>query len=210
MDVDAYIGEIRTTGFDFAPVGWLLCFGQYLPISEYTALYSVIGILYGGDGRTNFRVPDLRGCCALGAGAGIGLTTRRQGVSGGAEGATINATTMAAHTHSATAQVTNIQTVSRSLEARMRCNQSGSDLAGDPAERVYGKTSGSSRLYAPPDGPHYMKENGVVIDRIDLAVTGNVTVENANTGLSQAHDNMMPSLTVNFIIAYDGEYPSRS
>lgn len=209
MDVDAYIGEIRTTGFDFAPVGWLLCFGQQLPISEYTVLFSVIGTLYGGDGRTSFNVPDLRGCCALGAGAGKGLTTRRQGMSGGAETAVINAATMAAHTHAATAQVANIQTISRSLEARMRCTQSSSDLNTDPAGKAYAKPSGTNKLYAAPDGQYYMKEDGAVIDRIDLAVTGNVTVENANTGLSQAHDNMMPSLTVNYIIAYDGEYPSR-
>lgn len=209
MDVDAYIGEIRTTGFDFAPVGWLLCFGQYLPISEYTALFSIIGTMYGGDGRTSFRVPDLRGCCALGAGTGTGLTTRRQGISGGAETAIINATTMAAHTHAATAQVANIQTATRSLEARLRCTQSGSGLDTDPAGRAYGKPSGTNKLYAPSDGQYYMKEDGVVIDRLNLAVMGNVTVENANTGLSQAHDNMMPSLTVNYIIAYEGEYPSR-
>jgi microcystin-dependent protein len=209
MDVDAYIGEIRTTGFDFAPVGWLLCFGQYLPVSEYPELYSVIGTLYGGDGRNNFRLPDLRGHCALGAGTGRGLSARRQGSSGGTETATINATTMAAHTHAATAQVSNVQTATRSLEARMRCTQSGTDLSADPAGRVYGKPSGTNRIYGPPDGQYYMREDGVVIDQIDLAVIGNVTVENANTGQSQAHDNMMPSLTLNYIIAYQGEYPVR-
>ncbi len=82
---DAYLGEIMTVGFNFCPRGTLEADGRLLPINENTALFSLLGTLYGGDGRTTFALPDLRGRVVVGAGQGPGLTDRRQGQRGGTE-----------------------------------------------------------------------------------------------------------------------------
>ena len=80
---DPYIGEIRSFGFNFAPVGWAQCNGQLLPISTNTALFSILGTTYGGDGKTTFALPNLQGNVVMGAGQGSGLSKRVLGESGG-------------------------------------------------------------------------------------------------------------------------------
>ncbi len=73
--MDPFIGEIRLVGFNFAPQGWAFCNGQLLPIAQHTALFSLLSTTYGGDGKTTFALPDLRGRAALGAGQNPGLNT---------------------------------------------------------------------------------------------------------------------------------------
>lgn len=82
---DEYLGEIVTAGFNFCPRGTQEADGRLLPINENTALFSLLGTMYGGDGRTTFALPDLRGRTIVGAGQGPGLTERRQGERGGTE-----------------------------------------------------------------------------------------------------------------------------
>ena len=82
---DEYLGEILTVGLNFCPRGTLEADGRLLPISQNSALFSLLGTLYGGDGRTTFALPDLRGRVVVGAGQGPGLTDRRQGERGGTE-----------------------------------------------------------------------------------------------------------------------------
>lgn len=82
---EPFIGEIRIVAFDFAPRGYAFCDGQLLPISQNTALFSLIGTTYGGDGRTTFALPDLRGRFPLNSGNGPGLTNRLVGERGGDE-----------------------------------------------------------------------------------------------------------------------------
>ena len=74
--VEAYLGEIRIFAGNFAPKGWAFCEGQLLPIEKYKALFSLLGVTYGGDGRTTFALPDLRGRLPVGSGAGPGLPRR--------------------------------------------------------------------------------------------------------------------------------------
>ena len=88
--MEGMIGEIRMFGGNFAPRSWALCEGQLLPISQNSALFSILGSTYGGDGRTTFGLPDLRGRCALGNGNGPGLTDRRLGQKSGTETNTLN------------------------------------------------------------------------------------------------------------------------
>ena len=83
--MDEYLGEIITAGFNFCPRGTLEADGRLLPIAQNTALFSLLGTQYGGDGRTTFALPDLRGRTIIGAGQGPGLTARRQGERGGTE-----------------------------------------------------------------------------------------------------------------------------
>lgn len=96
---ECFIGEIRMFAGNFAPKGWALCNGQLLPISQNTALFSLLGTMYGGDGKTNFALPDLRGRAPMQQGAGPGLTSRPQGQAGGSTTVTLLTTEMPAHTH---------------------------------------------------------------------------------------------------------------
>lgn len=97
--VQPFLGQIQFVGFNFAPRGWLECNGQLLAINQYQALFSLLGTIYGGDGRTTFALPDLRGRSAIGAGTGPGLSTIRQGQRGGAETKVLNTSEIPAHNH---------------------------------------------------------------------------------------------------------------
>jgi microcystin-dependent protein len=98
---EPFIGEIRMFGGNFAPRGWAFCDGQLLPIAQNTALFSLLGTMYGGDGRTTFGLPDLRGRFPMHPGTGPGLSPRTQGEKDGAEQVTLTLAQIPAHTHSA-------------------------------------------------------------------------------------------------------------
>ena len=98
--MENYLGEIRIFGATYAPEGWHICDGTLLSVNDNQALFSVLGVTYGGDGMTTFGVPDLRGRLVVGAGTGAGLTARLVGQTGGSETATVSTAQMPAHTHS--------------------------------------------------------------------------------------------------------------
>lgn len=102
---DAYIGTIMMFAGNFAPRGWALCDGQLLAISSNQALFSILGTTYGGDGRTTFGLPELRGRAPIHVGSGPGLTTRRLGERGGEESVILNTAQMPAHNHAATGKI---------------------------------------------------------------------------------------------------------
>lgn len=97
--MENYLGEIRIFAGDFAPTGWHLCDGTVLRISEYSALFSLLGFAYGGDGVTTFGLPDLRGRVPVGQGAGQGLTVRAMGQSFGTENVTVPQDGWSPHSH---------------------------------------------------------------------------------------------------------------
>ncbi|MBC3758353.1 phage tail protein [Hyunsoonleella sp. SJ7] len=94
--MEPFIGQIIMFGGNFAPRGWAFCDGTLLPISQNTALFSILGTIYGGDGRTTFGLPDLRGRVAVHAGNGPGLTDRRLGQKGGSETNTLTSSNLPA------------------------------------------------------------------------------------------------------------------
>jgi microcystin-dependent protein len=96
---DPFLAEIRMFGGNFAPTGWALCSGQLMPISQNTALFSLLGVTYGGDGRVTFGLPDLRGSAPLQQGQGPGLSPRSLGESGGSQTVTLLQSEMPTHTH---------------------------------------------------------------------------------------------------------------
>jgi microcystin-dependent protein len=110
--MDPFVGEIRPCGFNFAPKGWAFCHGQILSLAQNTALFSLLGTTYGGNGTTTFGLPDLRGRSAVGPGQGPGLSLYDLGEQGGAETVTLTAAEVPAHSHAISAS-TGTQTSSR-------------------------------------------------------------------------------------------------
>jgi microcystin-dependent protein len=96
---EPFLGEIRAVGFSYAPSGWAFCDGSLLPIAQNTALFSLLGTTYGGNGQTNFALPDLRGKIAVEQGQGQGLSNYDLGQQGGTETVTISTAEMPHHTH---------------------------------------------------------------------------------------------------------------
>jgi len=96
---DQFVGEIRIFGFNFAPTGWATCDGQLMPISQNTALFSLLGTTYGGDGKSTFALPNLQGCTPLHFGQGPGLSLRDLGETGGTPTVTLLQTEIPQHTH---------------------------------------------------------------------------------------------------------------
>ncbi len=96
---DPFVGEIRMFAGNFAPRSWAFCDGQLLAVSQNDALFSLLGTIYGGDGRTTFGLPDMRGRIPIHAGTGPGLSNRKLGSSGGAENVTLTVAEMPGHRH---------------------------------------------------------------------------------------------------------------
>lgn len=97
---EPFVGEVRMFAGNFAPRGWAFCDGQLLAVSQNDALFSLLGTIYGGDGRTTFGLPDMRGRVPLHAGSGPGLSPRRLGAKGGAENVTLTVNQLPSHSHS--------------------------------------------------------------------------------------------------------------
>ncbi len=105
--MEPFIGQIQAFGFNFAPRGWAKCEGQLLAINQFTALFSLLGTTFGGDGRTTFGLPDLRGRSIVGDGNGPGLSSINWGEKGGTESITLNANNVPPHAHSVSIPVSN-------------------------------------------------------------------------------------------------------
>ena len=175
---ESFIAEIRIFAGNFAPRGWAFCNGQLLQIAQNTALFSLVGTTYGGDGRTTFGLPNLEGRTAMHPGNGPGLTNRRLGETAGVETETLIENQMASHTHS------------------LRANGAPASVF-DPAN--------STALARSVGGFAYNDEGAAAAPRVAMA-DGSLEP----TGGGQAHNNLQPFLTLNFIIALTGVFPSRS
>lgn len=194
--MEPFLGQIMMFGGNFAPRGWALCDGQLLPISQYSALFSILGTTYGGDGRTTFGLPDLRGRAPIHAGQGPGLTSYRIGQRGGVEDVTLNVTQIPSHNHFAS--LNDVTLGVSSAEATLHKPEAGSSLAAGnlPGSRGAGNPT---QMYstATPNIP-----------LASQSVSGNVTVN--NTGGNLSHENRQPFLATYYIIALQGVFPSRS
>ncbi|MEM9553805.1 MAG: tail fiber protein [Acidobacteriota bacterium] len=115
---EPFVGEVRMFAGNFAPRGWAFCDGQLLAVSQNDALFSLLGTIYGGDGRTTFGLPDLRGRVPIHAGSGPGLSPRRLGAKAGAENVTLTVNQLPSHTHAMQASnqlANNLDPVGRAL-----------------------------------------------------------------------------------------------
>jgi microcystin-dependent protein len=173
MPSQPFLGQIMPVPYNFAPQGWALCNGQLLSIAQNTALFSLLGTTYGGDGRSNFGLPNLQGMVAIGMGQGPGLSNYDPGATGGSDSVTVILNELASHTHGALA-------FGRAGDTQ---SPAGADWAKAGADFPYGTSSPS----------------GVMSAAATSAVGG-----------SQPHENRQPYLVLNYIIALQGIFPSRS
>jgi len=171
---EPFIAEIKIFAGNFAPRGYAFCDGQLMSIAQNTALFSLVGTTYGGDGRTTFGIPDLKDRAPMHVGTGPGLTQRRLGYKGGEDNVTLNVSQIPSHSHrpNATSQENN-QT--------------------SPASNTWGHGNGSV-LYRQSATLNSNMNHGAI----------------SPVGGNQRHNNMQPYLTLSFIIALVGLFPSRS
>ena len=189
MSVEPFVGQILLFPFNFAPRGFAFCHGQLLPISQNTALFSLLGTFYGGDGRSNFALPDLRGRAPVGFGQGQGLSNYEQGSRGGSETIALLTSELPAHIHATTNALT------ATARARNGPANQRTPVGNVPAIEAMGVTATYSD--AVPDAN--MKLGAI-------ALSG----ATASAGSSQPHDNLQPYLTLNYCIALQGVFPPRS
>jgi len=134
---EAYTGEIRIFGGNFAPQNWAFCNGQLLSIASNSALFAILGTVYGGDGKTTFALPNLNGRAAIHQGTGAGLTTRNIGANGGSATVTLLTTEMPSHHHLAACN--NVPTASNEPTGAIWTEQQGRGSL--PAYSVSGNTT---------------------------------------------------------------------
>lgn len=208
------IGEIRGFAGNFAPRAWAFCEGQLLAISQNTALFSILGTTYGGDGRTSFALPDLRGRVPISAGTGPGLRTWKLGARTGLEENNLNVLQLAFHNHSASVgTLSGTGAITGSASASINVND-GDGSETTPNGNYIGVDNNAGGMYEQAgDGTSALNAGAVSVDTSNMNValtnfSGGVTV--APSGSSQGINNMMPVLTVNWIVCMFGTYPSRS
>lgn len=126
---DPFVAEIRIVPFNFAPKGWAFCDGQILPLSQNTALFSLLGTVYGGDGKSTFALPNLQGASAMHPGQGQGLSLRDLGEIGGASAVTLLVSEMPAHVHTANAVSVLSTTAAPSTQTALARSVNGSAYA---------------------------------------------------------------------------------
>jgi len=172
---DPFVGELRLVGFTFAPLGWQLAQGQILSINQNAPLFSLFGTMYGGDGRTNFGLPNLQGSAAIGVGQGPGLQPYTQGQIGGVPNVSLNSTTVPPHSHN------------------LQVSTSPADLPS-PASNSFGDArAAGGNIYTATPTP--------IVPMSPAAVS--------TVGGNKPHNNLMPYLTLNWIVSMTGIFPAR-
>ena len=193
---EPFLGQIMMFGGNFSPRGWAFCDGQLLAISQNTALFSLLGTIYGGDGRTTFALPDLRGRVPVGPGQGPGLTDWRVGSRGGTEMTTLTTANMPSHSHSLSGEV------------KVKCADEKADThvgKGNPLAKNalnVDKQNDTIEIYKDKTSATY--EDGNLLGGMEN------TLAVANAGGNQPFYNLQPFLAIHYIIALEGIYPSRN
>lgn len=168
-----FVAEVRVFGFNFAPTGWAQCNGQLLPISQNTALFSLLGTFYGGDGKSTFALPNVQGSCVVGQGQGPGLSEYFIGQTGGTEFITLLESEMPAHTHNVMGNI---------APATLLAADATTGFARSQQATAYSNAGPATNLN---------------FQTISVA------------GASLPHNNVMPSLVLNYCIAMQGVFPPR-
>ncbi|MBW8687415.1 phage tail protein [Chitinophaga rhizophila] len=183
--MENYLGEIRLFPYTQIPRGWVPCNGQTLGIAQNQALFALLGVYYGGNGTTNFLLPNLNGRTIVGTGQSTSSTTYNIGQAGGAETVTLTTSNLAAHSHP--------------LRANVSYDQ------GSPNTNFFGNAN-------TPTSPTQPAQNTGTVNLYAPAGTGLVNMAPCitSTGNNLPHENRMPYLALIYCIATQGIFPSRN
>lgn len=184
MSTEPFIGEVKLLGFNFAPKGYSTCQGQILSIAQNTALFSLLGTTYGGNGQTTFGLPDLQGRMPIGQGQGAGLPFYSMGEVGGTVSTTLTSANMPAHVHTLNSARVNIKASTANA----------------------GETSPDGTVPATTGTPAYADTAQTGIFTGGAAITGTTDI----TGGNQPFSILNPYLCMNYSIALQGIFPSRN
>jgi microcystin-dependent protein len=180
---EPFLSEIKIFSFNFPPKGWAFCNGQLLPINQNQALFALLGTTYGGNGQTNFALPNLQGRVPIHTTWNSSYTL---GAAGGSTSVTITQQQMPAHNHAMTANTSQANLIGGAVPANTKSLAQAVAATGATPTPVNAYSTNAS----------------------GLAALNPVSV--TNTGGSQAHNNMMPYMVLNFCIALQGIFPSRN
>ncbi len=202
--MEAFIGTILPWPVgQFVPRNWLPCYGQKLPVSRYNALFYVIGTTYGGDGKLEFALPDLRSRVVIGRGMSPGTSEYSLGEITGTETVTLNSTNLPVHTHQATlgsATVNSFTVKVSDAQATADVPVSGTNTMGALYDLGNSSSVGGYNSHTP--------DMQVNVGGGNAAVTGNVTMA-LSGGMSNVVSVVQPYLAMDFMICVDGIFPPR-
>lgn len=200
---EPFLGTVMIWAPNFAPRGWALCAGQLLPIAQNSALFSLLGSTYGGNGQVTFGLPNLQGRIPVGQGQSSGTSFYDLGQTGGAEAVTLNVSQLPNHNHGATFTSTGLPQVEVTMNATTA--QAGSD-APTTGSQLGDVVPSTTRIYAPGGGTQVPL--GGATGRLSGEVQGTVAV--SSTGGSAPFSVIQPYQALNYVIALQGVFPSRN
>lgn len=186
---EPFLGQLLQVGFTFAPRGWALCAGQTLSIAQNSALFSLLGTTYGGDGQTTFQLPDFQGRVPIGTGNGPGLSPYVAGQASGTETVSITNNQMPAQTHAGT--------VSQMQAGTDKATQQQPAAGSDVAHGVDNMGTEVTLIYQPAG------------TTLDVTLGSAIGILIGNTGGNQPTPIIQPYLAITTIIALEGIFPSR-
>lgn len=200
---DPFLGEVRIVGFNFAPYGWALCQGQTMPISQNQALFSLLGVSFGGNGTTTFQLPDLQGRSPVGTGNGLGLSPINIGEKGGQENVTLTVNQLPAHTHIASSSGGVTVTGPVAVPATTTTTGEG---AVPGTGTVLGPVSEGGR----PGQLYSTATANTTLAPFNVTLQGpGASYQNSSTGNSLPTPLRNPYLGLTCVIALQGIFPSR-
>lgn len=197
MALESFVGELSIVAFNFAPRGWLPCNGQLLSISQYSALFSLLGVTYGGNGQTTFALPNLNGRMPIGA----DYSQFQLGQMAGSRSTTLTAANLPAHSHALDSQQI---TANASIQPQA---SAGNGNTANPDNAVWANVSdGLANLNS------YTQDISQLANMRPIQATLQAQLNAGNTGITGSNlpvDISNPYLALNFIICVEGVYPSR-
>jgi len=210
--MEPIIGQIIMFAGNFAPRGWKFCNGELLSISQHSTLFSILNNTYGGDGRTSFALPDLRGRVPISAGSGPDLSTYQLGQSGGVESVALKISQIPQHNHSATFTSKKSEPITANAIIKAK-NGKGDKDSADGNYLATGAIGNGRDSLSVNNGYSTTADSTMNSQAVDIKITGggsNGYVKVGYTGHSQPVPVMQPYLAMHYIIALEGVYPSRN
>ena len=195
--MEVYLGTILSFAFNYPPAGWAACNGQLISISQNSALFSLLGTTYGGNGVSTFGLPDLRGRSPIHFGQGLGLTPIVIGESAGTENTTLTTANMPAHIHALTGGTATVAVTATAIVGGTITNET------DNGNNSFSSGTATANIYSEPGGTGTAKIAG-------LAATATLGGNTAIAGSTIPFSIRDPYLAVNMCIALNGIFPSRN